>query len=225
MQSAKTLMKLSFQYRYIDEHNGIIWISLVANPERLDRGVLWHGYSIEITESKKIEEELKNTKRLLQESNKIAKIGAWEYNLDTGESRLSDFTREILGINEHFLFTVSSISNFFREGENRDAIINALNQCIHNGHSFNVELEITNNFSDELWVRTIGYADFSDPDNKRIFGSIQDISYVKEIEIAKEQANILLTKLTQQLPGVLYQFEIYRNGSSAIIYHSNDLLK
>lgn len=227
-QSAKTLLKLSFLYRYQDECRGTLWISLVANPERLENGVLWHGYSIEITESKKIEDELKDTKRLLQESNKLAKIGAWEYNLDTGESSWSDFTREIFGINginENFQFTIDSISNFFKEGKNREAIINALNQCFTYGQSFNLELEMTKNVGDDLWVRTIGYANFSDPKNERIFGSIQDISYVKKIEIAKEEANILLTKLTQQLPGVLYQFEVYRNGSSAIIYHSNDFFE
>lgn len=224
-QSAKTLMKLSFQYRYQDEHKGTLWISLAANPERLEGSVLWHGYSIEITERKRIEDELKDTKRLLQESNKLARIGAWEYNLDTEESSWSDFTKEIFGIDGHFLFTVEAISNFFKEGENRNAIVNALNQCINDGQSFNLELEMTNNVGEDIWVRTIGYANFSDPNNRRIFGSIQDISYVKKIEIAKEESNILLTKLTQQLPGVLYQFEIYRNGGSAIIYHSNDFFE
>lgn len=224
-QSAKTLTTLSFQYRYHDENRGTLWIALVANPERLVNSVLWHGYSIEITESKKVEDELKDTKRLLQESNKLAMIGAWESNLNTGESNWSDFTREIFGINEAFQPSIETINTFFKEGESRDAISRALNSCINDGQPFNLELEMTNNFGDDIWVRIIGYADFSESNNKRIFGSIQDISYIKEIEIVKEASNILLTKLTKQLPGVLYQFEVNRNGGSSIIYHSNDFFE
>jgi PAS domain S-box-containing protein len=63
----------------------------------------------------------------------------------------------------------------------------------------------------ELWVRAIGIAEFIDGVCTRIYGSFQDINDRKEAEIR-------LQSLADNLPGVVFQYLIYPDGTDSLKY-------
>lgn len=201
------------------------WVQSTASPEKNENGVLWYGYMKDITKAKLAEQELQKTKKLLQDTNLLAKIGGWERNLNTNEVNLSDYSKYIFGFNDHSHPSIETVASYFKEGSNRNAITNAMKLCITEGQSFNLELEMTNAFGEDIWVRLIGNADFSDPNNKRTYGSIQDITTVKIIELSRDKANLMFNRLSIQIPGALYQFEICDDGSSNVLYFSKNFFK
>lgn len=223
--SINNFSELDFTFRLCLSDGEERWVQSTASPERNENGILWYGYMKDITKSKLTELELVRTKKLLQETNQIAKIGGWERNLSTGKVHISDYSKYIFGFNKHSQPSVETIISYFKEGTNRNAISNALKLCNIEGQSFNLELEMTNANEEDIWVRVIGQADFNDPNNKRIYGSIQDITALKLIELAHKKANIMLNTLSEQVPGALYQLEICDDGNSNILYFSNDFFK
>lgn len=224
-QAIEKFTELDYTFRLRLPNGEAKWVQSTASPERTEDGIIWYGYMKDISKAKQIELELLKTKKLLQETNQIAKIGGWERNLSTDEANWSDYTKTLFGINKRFQPTLENLVYFFKEGEHRNAISHALKRCVMKGQSFNIEAEMTNADGEEIWVRLIGNADFNDPNNKRIYGSIQDITLIKMIELSRDKANLMLNRLSMQLPGVLYQFEICDNGQTNILYFSSNFFR
>lgn len=64
-QSAAHLTPWSASYRVKHKKQGVIWVHSESRPERLDDGsVLWHGFTIDITEAKKSELKLQEINSL-----------------------------------------------------------------------------------------------------------------------------------------------------------------
>jgi hypothetical protein len=63
----------------------------------------------------------------------------------------------------------------------------------------------------ERWVRAIGNAEFINGTCKRIYGSFQDINERKEAEVR-------LQSLADNLPGVVFQYLIYTDGTDNLKY-------
>lgn len=58
-QSAKTMELYRDEYRVQLPRRGLRWLEVNSKPERLDDGsILWHGYILDITERKRVEEAL-----------------------------------------------------------------------------------------------------------------------------------------------------------------------
>ncbi|MEO7046421.1 MAG: PAS domain S-box protein, partial [Ferruginibacter sp.] len=91
------------------------------------------------------------------------------------------------------------------------------NQSVENsittGEPFDYEAVIVTANKNEVWVRSIGHAEFVDGKCTRIYGSFQDINSLKQSE------NRLLS-LTENLPGVVYQYIIHPDGTDAMHFIS-----
>ena len=168
--------------------------------------------------------QLKRTKMFLQATNAVAKIGGWERNLTTGEGFLSDYTKEIFDITEDAHPSLSEILLHFKEGKNRDAIANAIGEASEKSKPFDLQLEIITAKGKNIWVRCMGEIAPSNSNEKILYGSIQDINEIKKIEIERDKSILLLKKLTESFPDVLFQAESSENeGPSMLIFSRNFL--
>lgn len=146
----------------------------------------------DITEKKELEE-------LLDKASNLAHIGSWEVDFVQNKIYWSKITKEIYEVLPSFEPDFSTDINFYPEGENRDKIVNAINQTIKTGEIFDVELQILSAKGNKKWVRAIGEAEFKDAQCVRVYGSIQDIDQRKTAEFAGIQAleerNIILESI------------------------------
>ncbi|MEN8195679.1 MAG: PAS domain-containing protein, partial [Pseudomonadota bacterium] len=66
--SAETLERYDGEFRYILPNGETIWLRAIADPERMDNGdIVWTGLTLDVTERKRLETELRRSRKLLEE--------------------------------------------------------------------------------------------------------------------------------------------------------------
>ncbi len=181
----KTLALTDIEFRVILPSQKERWLKATSTPERLSDSVIWHGYMSDITDRKIAEEELKQTRNVLQETNQVARIGGWEADINTNIASWSQITREIHEFDEDATtVNVSDGISHYKEGYSREKIKKVFSDCIQFETPFDVQVQLITAKNREIWVRVIGKADFSIPTKKRIYGTFQDIT---DIKLAEEQ--------------------------------------
>lgn len=142
----------------------------------------------DITELKETETELKRTKELLEQTNRVARVGGWEIDIANKKLYFSLTNNTILEAPPGFELELNKALNFYKEGESRQKIIDAIIECYKNGTPFSTEVQIITLKNNEKWVRAIGQAEFEDGICKRLYGTFQDIDeQVKLVQIIKDK--------------------------------------
>ncbi len=147
------------------------------------------GSTSEITEQKKIKQELLKTKELLEDAGRMSKIGAWEVDIHSGEVYWSKVTREIHEVDETYEINNLEGVNFYKEGLHRKKITNCVNDLVQYGIEYDDEFKIITAKGTEKWVRAMGKREVSNEKTVRIYGTFQDIDQQK-----KAQEELLYTK-------------------------------
>ncbi|QTD36943.1 PAS domain S-box protein [Polaribacter batillariae] len=163
----------------------------------------------DITHQKNIEHRLKNSRAqikkalseiersefLLNESGKIAKIGAWEFNSVTKKRRWSNQVFKIYGLP---IGKVPPFEETFKYYTNGSAKIlkKAINNSLANNAKFDLELSFKNAQKEKLWVNVIGYPILNEKKEViSIRGIMQDITDQKlireKIEKTQEMHSLL----------------------------------
>ncbi len=168
----------------------ITWINVSASPIPIEGYGVAIVYS-DITERKQVEKENERTQKLLEDSQRIGKIGGWEINIDTMEL---NWTKEMYHIHEvdlTFKPQVDQRTNFYTP-ESLPEVDKAVQQAIEKGESYEVDSEIITAKGNRRWVKAIGKADL---ENRRVFGFFQDITDRKQAEAELKIKNEQLREL------------------------------
>ncbi|MFZ4549799.1 MAG: PAS domain S-box protein, partial [Bacteroidales bacterium] len=147
----------------------------------------------DISERKQAENENERTQKLLEDSQRIGKIGGWEMNIDRGELK---WTREMYNIHEvdaTFKPNLDKRGNFYTP-ESLPVIDKAVQRAIEFGEPYEVDLEIITAKGNKRSIKTIGKADL---ENRRVFGLFQDITERKLTELALKKSELELKKAQQ----------------------------
>ncbi len=154
---------------------GEVYFNEQAKPIRMS------GTSQDITDRKKIDNELLRSATLLEASQTIAKLGGWELTIATGELF---WTAETYRINDtsskEFNPTVDAVVSYFLP-ESRTTISEALDQAIKNGTGFDLELETLTTKGRKIHVRTTCDVVRQEGAITKLRGIFQDISQQKAI--------------------------------------------
>lgn len=126
---------------------------------------------------------------MLDQSNQLAKIGSWEVDLINRRIYWSDITKEIHEAEKDFLPNLEDRIDFYKEGEHRRKIREAVERSIHSGEPWDLELILVTVKGNERWVREIGKTDMVDGKPVRIYGSLQDIHSRKTAELHLQDRN------------------------------------
>jgi len=159
--------------------------------------------SRDVTEEKKL-------RRLNQQANLLSKIGSWEVDL---LNKTVFWTNEVHHLHDTdpstYIPTFEEAINFYRE-DFREMVKANVEQCIATGETYVLEAVLITAKKRELWVRSNASAEFVDGVCTRIYGSIQDID-------ARKQSEKKLQSLSENLPGVVYEYLIYPDGTDNLI--------
>lgn len=150
------------------------------------------GNAVDITDKYYLEKDLKHTKDMLERTNRVARVGGWEYNLISQKITWSEITKEIHGVPIDYQPDLNNVIGFYKEGENRTKITKAINEALEKGKSWDLELQIVDRSSIDVWVRAIGNAEFVNHKCVRLYGTIQDIGKRKKIEAEFNRSRKLL---------------------------------
>jgi PAS domain S-box-containing protein len=188
--------------------NGQVWSGHITNRNK--NGNLYHVYSVispqfniageiesymairfDITKQISLQESLNKTLSILNETNRIAKIGGWELIVETGELNWTDETFRILEVDK-----VNGQKPMLPEGldlfipEHKPIIETAVQRGIEFGETYNLELQALTAKGRKVWISTNGKPHLKDGKVFKLTGTIQDIDERKISEFKLEQERI-----------------------------------
>lgn len=148
----------------------------------------------EMSERARTEAALKRSRALLQQTQRIADVGGWQMDLDSGTLSWTDTVYDLLEVPPDFQPTVRSALNFYTPAY-RSRAKAAIRAAINRGISFDIEVEITTGAGNFRWVRLIGEPKWEGERIVRIAGTVQDITERKEAEEALNEERDLLDRI------------------------------
>lgn len=191
---------LRFENRYITKTGKVIWLSWTSRTAS-EVGLIY-ATAKNITEEKKIKE-------LNRQTRELAKVGGWEYNLI--ENHLF-WSVEVHRLHETdpntFIPDVNTAINFYKE-EHKAYVTECITKSITEGAYLDYEAIIINKSNKERWIRVIGNPEYENGTCVKFVGSFQDITDRKETEER-------LQNISDNIPGVVYQYLLHPDGSEEI---------
>jgi len=152
-----------------------------------------------ISKTQELEIELQKTKSLLNQKANIAKIGSWEYVIDSKKLTWSPTVNSIYGVSNDFKPNLEKDIDFYKEGYSRTTLKKAIDGAISSGRPWNVNLELVKNDGTVIWVNSIGRPKYKDGACTRIIGTVQDITTTIKNN-SKDNPNIDEYPLLENVP-------------------------
>ncbi|MBS9463202.1 PAS domain-containing protein [Flagellimonas sp. 389] len=144
--------------------------------------------------------ELERIKTMLQAKSEIAKVGSWEYTLETEKLVWCDVTKRMHHVDEDFEPSVNEGIEFYKQGYSRNKISMLFHNALQNGIAFNERLIIQTATGEERWVMAGGKPIYEHGKITKLLGTFQDIHDQVIAETKIKESKQLLTTLIENLP-------------------------
>jgi len=204
-QEGKTkLYKNIHRLKHKDGH----WVWIEARGSTIfdenGKAIRMIGSNTDITEQKKISNELMLNKTRYEKAEIIGKVGSWEYIIETKEFWVSDESKRIYG------FPVDSSSLSTEQVERcipeRKRVHQALIDLIENNKEYNLEFEINpmdgSKLKTILSIAELEFDEFKKP--VKVVGFIQDITEQKKAKKALFDLKELYDNIINSIDNVLF---------------------
>ncbi|WP_258104439.1 PAS domain-containing sensor histidine kinase [Marinoscillum sp. MHG1-6] len=155
----------------------------------------------------KVDDRARAAKRaleLLNETNRIAKIGGWEFDPISKKLSWTTITYQVHEVPLDFTPSIENAIQFYKDDTSREKITKAINNALSLGASYDLELQITTAKGNEKWVRATGAATFEGGKCSRINGTFQDITLRKTAELKLKDERAFLQSIIDHLPIHIY---------------------
>lgn len=142
------------------------------------------GFTIDITEQKRAEDALRENEKFLKETQKIAQLGSYTLDLNTGIWKSSEILDTIFGIESDYDKSVEGWTSIIHPEWQQLMADYFANEVVGQGKSFDKEYKIVRKGDKtERWVHGLGELVF-DKENKpiKMIGTIRDITELKNAE-------------------------------------------
>ena len=164
----------------------------------VDGGIV--GVFNDITERKQVEQELIASQTRLLKAQKIARVGDWSRNLETGRSSWSDEMYRIFGCDpETFKMTYNKIAGMFHPDDLKD-VESSLKKAISNRKTHSLEYRIIRSDGEIRWVHVNALPAFNEKGEPvSISGTLQDITELRRAESALRESETRLKFQVEEL--------------------------
>lgn len=202
-QSIATGEKWNYRWKNVLPTGELRWHEGFGTPNAMSDGsVVFNSMIFDITEEKR-------AVLLYEQTAELARMGSWEVNLSDNTVFFSKITKEIHELDNHVKLQLEDAIAFYRE-DYRSFVGKAVEKGISSGNGWEIEAPIITSKGNERWVKAIGQVESVEGEPVRIFGSIQDIHERKVTELR-------LQSITNDLPGVVFQYHLYPDGSDRLL--------
>lgn len=175
-------------------------------------GLLWSFTDID--DQKRTEQALESTNRILSIIGKLSSDAIWIWDLDTNLIRLTGSIEEVLGLKQDKL-TIEYINSIIH-AEDLDEHRSRIAVLKESGGEYHNEIRMLHPDGSYRWLEI--RARKADPN--QIIGIIRDISIRKEYEQSLRNEKQQLDMIASGLPGAVYQFRYFEDGSFDFPYVS-----
>lgn len=161
--------------------------------------------SLNITEHRKLELDLRRTKELLEQTNAVAQVGGWEINIVNQTIQISESAKSIFNFSKDSESDLKFWENLFEE-DFRTMLRNTLREAEESIKGFDIQLKLKQNNADSIWVRLKGIPECHDGKCARIYGIIQNIDKSKKLYLEIEKKEAMLRTFVEFVPASVAMF-------------------
>ena len=142
----------------------------------------------DLSERTKQLQALNRSKEQLDRTGKIAKIGGWQLDIESDSLHWSLQTYTIHEVPLSVPLN-PAFANSFYNSDDQKLLKQAIDNAIHTGNEWDLELPLTTLMNNKIWVRNQGQVEFEAGKPVRIMGAIQDITERREVILELERSN------------------------------------
>ncbi len=203
------------------------WFVMHVLPLRGSEGSVLVSHQ-DVTARRQAESDLRQNERILQASERLARVGGWELDLTQGDLHWTDETFRIHGLPVHrngggspAELTAASLACF--DKTDRPAVLAALRRCSERGEPYDLEFPFTPHGGRRGWIRTTATPLRRDGRIVAVVGCIMDITdrRIHEIERVKMEK---LESLGVLAGGIAHDFNNILTAIVGNLSLSRDLL-
>lgn len=141
-----------------------------------------HAALVDITESKRAEEHLRESEYNLAKAQSMSHVGSWRSDPLTGDVRVSDELLRIMNISREEVTPEVLVSLI--HPEDRDAVMASMRQGIEQGNNYEIEHRLLLRNGTSKWVYTIVEPSVNIARQVvKLYGTTQDITERKQDEV------------------------------------------
>ena len=138
------------------------------------------GYLEEMVHERTV--ALRRNQDLLNETQRISKVGGWEFDVITRRVIWTDEVYRIHEVSKAYDPSSPEQDIQFYAPEDQKRIADAFQRAVAQGEPYDLELQLVTAQGNRLWVRTMGQAESDGGKVVRVFGNIMDITERKQLE-------------------------------------------
>ncbi|MCF8031960.1 MAG: PAS domain S-box protein [Desulfarculaceae bacterium] len=181
---------INFTNRYRRKDGEYVWLNWNSHPDP-EKGVTY-AVALDITEQRRYEQELKEREALLNEVGAIAKIGGWEMDLVTRQSKWTKGTYDIVEIEPGQPIPGPDDHVDWYLPKYRDMIKEAMRALVEDDVPLDFEAEAKTGKGKIKWCRALGRAERVNGKAVRVYGTFQDITERKQAEEELRESQLWL---------------------------------
>ncbi|WP_295398932.1 CHASE domain-containing protein, partial [uncultured Thiocystis sp.] len=181
------------------------WVQCAAHPLRDDQGQLEQIVVtfFDVSQLVRAERALKESREWLQKNRdllnamgRMALVGGWEIDVETGQNVWTEAIFDIHELDQGYMPTMEQGIAYYAP-ESRPIISEAVRRAIDLGEPYDLELEIVTAKGHRRWVHTMGRAVREGGRTITISGTFQDITERKHAEMELDQHRHQLEALVE----------------------------
>ncbi len=182
------------------------------------------GNVTDISERKEWERKITRSEHLLNEAQRLAKIGHWELDFQNNNLIWSDEIYKIVEIDpSNFSVSYEAFLGIVHE-DDRESLDIVFKEAIRDKKPYIFRHKINIKDGRIIHVEERAEIYFSDDGIPlSALGTIQDVTEEVETKAKLDQTFEMLNKLVAQVPGVVYQYRLYPDGRSCFPFSSQGM--
>ena len=195
--SRTSLTPFNVEVRYQKPSGKIKWLLMSSSPRKMsNQSVVSDGIAIDITPRKKAFEDLRFSMKRLVAAQRIAKLGDFSWDLQTGEVLWSEGCYNLLKYDTNETINYEKVNAEIHHPEDLERITQWLNEAIESDSTSLKpnEYRLIRKDGQVIFVHTTGVIDRSNG-NVKLFATLQDITERKKFEndLINEKERLIVT--------------------------------